>query len=32
MSGATEEKTPYPIIADDEPVYQGNRGARSYGF
>ena len=29
MSGATEEKTPKPIIADNEPVDQGNRGARA---
>ena len=31
-SGATKAKTPQPIIADDEPVYQGNRCARAYGF
>ena len=31
-SGATKAKTSKPIIADDEPAYQGNRCARAYGF
>jgi len=32
LSGATEANIPEPIVADDEPVYQGNRCARAYGF
>ena len=32
LNGATQANIPEPIVADDEPVYQGNRCARAYGF